>query len=196
MRSNKAIENKRYFLACFLLLLKEGTNLGNKIYHILLKGSCPLWVGTMRHVLACHSCCALMREADGALVSHIFCDLDTVSLSTLRSYKSQYFIRLCGFYTKKISLEKQACCDAVFKKNMPVHRVLSFLFHNQKGENSHVPNDIILIKALHHGLSDKQISFNLHVPVSTVKYHLRQLYKKLNVSNRTQAALAVREFIV
>lgn len=40
------------------------------------------------------------------------------------------------------------------------------------------------------GYSNKEISVSLNISLSTVKNHLTSIYKKINVSGRTQAAIA------
>ena len=43
------------------------------------------------------------------------------------------------------------------------------------------------------GLSNAQIAGRLYLSESTIKQHLRAVYKELGVSNRTQAAKTMRE---
>lgn len=148
----------------------------------------------MKHVLEGYACCVLVCESDNKLTECVFCDLDMLSLQDLRQEVTSR--RIFGFYNKKISAEKKALCEAVFKKNIPAYQLCSFLFNARENLGQYHHNDIMLLKSLHRGLSDKQISFDMGLPLSTVKYYLRCLYKKLNVSNRTQAALAAHEFIV
>ncbi len=40
------------------------------------------------------------------------------------------------------------------------------------------------------GYSNKEISVSMNISISTVKNHLSSIYKKINVSGRTQAAIA------
>ena len=44
-----------------------------------------------------------------------------------------------------------------------------------------------ILKLIQEGKSNQEISQNLTISEGTVKQHLFQLYKKLNVKNRTQA---------
>ncbi len=46
-----------------------------------------------------------------------------------------------------------------------------------------------MLKLIAHGKANKQIARELFVAMSTVKTHVNNLYRKLNVSSRTQAAL-------
>lgn len=48
--------------------------------------------------------------------------------------------------------------------------------------------DVLLFLA--EGKSNRQIAAELNISASTVKTHLRSIYSKLGVSNRTQAGLA------
>ena len=48
--------------------------------------------------------------------------------------------------------------------------------------------EIVMLKALARGLSNRAISQELWVAEPTVKFHLRNLYRKLGVQNRTAAA--------
>lgn len=41
------------------------------------------------------------------------------------------------------------------------------------------------------GYSNKEISDELYISLNTVKNHLNNIYKKLGVSDRTQAAVAI-----
>jgi DNA-binding NarL/FixJ family response regulator len=41
------------------------------------------------------------------------------------------------------------------------------------------------------GLNDREIGQALHLSADTVKYHLKQVYKKLNLHNRTRAAVSL-----
>ena len=47
--------------------------------------------------------------------------------------------------------------------------------------------EITILKALARGLSNKQLSQELWVTEQTVKFHLSNVYRKLNVSNRAEA---------
>jgi DNA-binding NarL/FixJ family response regulator len=48
--------------------------------------------------------------------------------------------------------------------------------------------EVTLVRALAQGLSNKQISQELWITEQTVKFHLRNIYRKLDVSSRTGAA--------
>lgn len=53
------------------------------------------------------------------------------------------------------------------------------------------PTQLKVLQCVHSGLLNKQIAFELGMAESTVKAHMTALMRKLRVSNRTQAALAV-----
>ncbi len=49
-----------------------------------------------------------------------------------------------------------------------------------------------ILKLLAEGLSNAQIGARLHLSENTIKFHLRNIYSKLGVTNRTEAALKYR----
>lgn len=50
-----------------------------------------------------------------------------------------------------------------------------------------------VLRALASGAQDKQIAAGLFLSTRTVKFHLRNIYSKLDVHNRTQAVRAATE---
>lgn len=46
-----------------------------------------------------------------------------------------------------------------------------------------------VLKFLSSGLQDKEIAFKMSIAQKTVQNHLDKIYKKIEVSNRTEAAL-------
>ena len=64
-------------------------------------------------------------------------------------------------------------------------------------KNKLTPRDLSLLRALSEGRSNREIGDQLHISVSSVKTALRSLYKKLNVSSRTEAVVvAMREGVI
>jgi len=57
------------------------------------------------------------------------------------------------------------------------------------GPNGLSTRETQILKALLAGLSNKAIAISLGITEATVKVHLKSLMKKLNVANRTQAAI-------
>ncbi len=55
------------------------------------------------------------------------------------------------------------------------------------------PRERQVLKGLTEGKSNKEIARDLEISEPTVKLHMKTLYRKLEVTNRTQAALAARE---
>ena len=47
--------------------------------------------------------------------------------------------------------------------------------------------ELKIIKLLEKGLSNKSISFQCSISENTVKFHLKNIFKKLNVHNRVEA---------
>jgi DNA-binding NarL/FixJ family response regulator len=52
------------------------------------------------------------------------------------------------------------------------------------------PTQLKVLRCVHSGLLNKQIAFELGMAEATVKVHMTALMRKLNVRNRTQAAIA------
>jgi DNA-binding NarL/FixJ family response regulator len=52
------------------------------------------------------------------------------------------------------------------------------------------PREVEVLQLLCHGLRNKQIAARLGVTIGTVKTHLRHIFRKLNVDDRTGAVLA------
>ncbi|HEV2591037.1 MAG TPA: response regulator transcription factor, partial [Gaiellaceae bacterium] len=48
--------------------------------------------------------------------------------------------------------------------------------------------EVEIVKAVSRGLSNKAIAAELWITVQTVKFHLTSVYRKLGISNRTEAA--------
>jgi DNA-binding NarL/FixJ family response regulator len=55
------------------------------------------------------------------------------------------------------------------------------------------PREREVLRLLCDGLSNRQIADALFLSIATVKVHLRHIYEKLGVSNRTQAILRSRQ---
>ncbi|HUD91093.1 response regulator transcription factor [Sphingobium sp.] len=54
------------------------------------------------------------------------------------------------------------------------------------------PTQMKVLRCVHSGLLNKQIAYELGMAEATVKVHMTALMRKLNVRNRTQAAIAAR----
>ena len=62
----------------------------------------------------------------------------------------------------------------------------------EPGFQSLTPTQMKVLEGVHSGLLNKQIAYNLGIAEATVKAHMTALMRKLNVRNRTQAAIAAR----
>jgi DNA-binding NarL/FixJ family response regulator len=54
------------------------------------------------------------------------------------------------------------------------------------------PTQIKVLRGVHSGQLNKQIAFDLGIAEATVKVHMTALMRKLNVHNRTQAAIVAQ----
>jgi len=51
--------------------------------------------------------------------------------------------------------------------------------------------ELQVMQEVAHGHNDREIGERLHLATDTVKYHLKQIYQKLGVHNRTRAAISL-----
>lgn len=58
------------------------------------------------------------------------------------------------------------------------------------------PREVEVLNHVSHGLQNKQIAYSLGMSESTVKVHVRNIMKKLAVTNRTQAAFRARTIAI
>ncbi|HVJ02854.1 MAG TPA: response regulator transcription factor [Sphingomonas sp.] len=56
------------------------------------------------------------------------------------------------------------------------------------------PTQMQVLRCVHSGLLNKQIAHELGIAEATVKVHMTAVMRKLNVRNRTQAAIAATQF--
>ena len=49
------------------------------------------------------------------------------------------------------------------------------------------PREMMILQHLKKGFSNEKISVETGITLNTVKFHLKKIYKKLNVINRVQA---------
>jgi DNA-binding NarL/FixJ family response regulator len=52
------------------------------------------------------------------------------------------------------------------------------------------PRELEVLGLISHGLTNGEVAERLHVSVHAVKFHLAAIYRRLGVSNRTEAAVA------
>ena len=57
------------------------------------------------------------------------------------------------------------------------------------------PTPMKVLEGVHSGLLNKQVAFDLGIAEATVKAHMTALMRKLNVHNRTQAAIAAQSLV-
>lgn len=57
------------------------------------------------------------------------------------------------------------------------------------------PTQLKVLERVNSGLLNKQIAFDLGIAEATVKAHMTAVMRKLNVHNRTQAAIAAQTMI-
>ncbi|MCU1359416.1 MAG: LuxR family transcriptional regulator [Ilumatobacteraceae bacterium] len=95
---------------------------------------------------------------------------------------------------KSVSGERlvQALERTVSGERMGMSHVTRSPRSEQTNELSNREKEVLALLAL--GSTNRQIANELYLSVDTVKSHMRRLYSKLGVSNRTQAALRAEQF--
>ena len=90
----------------------------------------------------------------------------------------------------------------VFSLETPIQDILNFIcislneLRKESVKQTLSRKDLVVLKSIMKGASNKEIARKYGLTVSAVKYHARYLFKKLGVKNRTQAALLGRKIIV
>jgi LuxR family transcriptional regulator, maltose regulon positive regulatory protein len=65
--------------------------------------------------------------------------------------------------------------------------------HNAAGSEPLTNHELHILRLLEAGYPNKQIAQELNISLNTVKYHLKNIYGKLGVVNRTQAARMIKK---
>jgi DNA-binding NarL/FixJ family response regulator len=85
-------------------------------------------------------------------------------------------------------LELPAALRAALDENSESARVFGDVAGQEADRLGLTERELAMLKAVARGLSNQAISKELWVTEQTVKFHLSNIYKKLGVSNRTEAA--------
>ncbi|MCI4591776.1 response regulator transcription factor [Sphingobium sp. BYY-5] len=73
-----------------------------------------------------------------------------------------------------------------------LHDILDYQDHRLSEQPRLTPTQMKVLRCVHSGLLNKQIAYELGMAEATVKVHMTALMRKLNVRNRTQAAIVAR----
>ncbi|HYC02035.1 MAG TPA: response regulator transcription factor [Azospirillaceae bacterium] len=154
---------------------------GTDVQLVLL--DCP--AASLREAVA-----ELRRAAPGALVVHLS---DTASVDRLRAALDA---DVSAYITKDRSAEalvQQLHLVMMGEKVFPSGLVQELLRDGAMapaaGPKGLSPRETQILRGLMRGHSNKAIAITLHITEATVKVHLKGLLRKLNLSNRTQAAI-------
>ncbi|WP_029011227.1 LuxR C-terminal-related transcriptional regulator [Azospirillum halopraeferens] len=103
-----------------------------------------------------------------------------------------------GYLTKDIaseSLMQSLKLVMIGEKVFPTHLAAMLIggseleVHVPVSRKGLSPREIQILRCLLNGNSNKMIANHLHITEATVKVHLKSLLRKINASNRTQAAI-------
>ncbi|HEX8567590.1 MAG TPA: response regulator transcription factor [Pyrinomonadaceae bacterium] len=104
----------------------------------------------------------------------------------------------CGFVLKDAPTEELIkAIRAVFRGKRYVSREIAEVLTDSLGAEDLTPAEQRVVEMIVRGASNKEISAALSITENTVKTHLKNIFDKLNVDDRTQAAMsAIRRGIV
>jgi LuxR family maltose regulon positive regulatory protein len=80
--------------------------------------------------------------------------------------------------------------DEPVRQNEELLRLLNNDYANQ--QDLVTPKELQVLLLIGAGLNNDEIAANMHIAVSTVKSHIRRLYRKLNITKRSQAVQICR----
>ncbi|MGG7566198.1 response regulator transcription factor [Rhodovulum sp. DZ06] len=133
-----------------------------------------------------------MQRASGGKVALIS------GVATRREAQAALDAGAAGFLPKTLSAK--SLVNAVrFMAMGEVYAPIEFMTAPEEPAGAHPLVDKLsrreyqVLEGLSEGKSNKEIARDLEVQETTVKLHVKTLYRKLGVSNRTQAALSARE---
>ena len=96
-----------------------------------------------------------------------------------------------GYIVKGVdSRDLAATLRQVFDKNVYVTSGLPEASESASGAAGLTKRETPILESLAKGRSNREIAKELHVTEQTVKFHLTNIYRKLGVANRTEAARA------
>ncbi|RMG27169.1 MAG: DNA-binding response regulator [Methanobacteriota archaeon] len=107
-----------------------------------------------------------------------------------------------GYLVKSVSSEKLiAAIQEIYKGGSPmsmqIARKVTEFFHTQPPQEPLTHREQEILRMLCEGKSDKEIANKLFIEVTTVKFHNRNIYRKLQVPGRPGAiAKAMRDGLV
>jgi len=100
-------------------------------------------------------------------------------------------------YTEKLTTEAQKFIREIFRILEDINGENTYIpeeeFRNLSTAASITPREQDVLRLLAEGQSNREIARNLYISESTVKTHLGNIYAKLSVNNRVQAATLAKE---
>jgi two-component system LytT family response regulator len=159
-----------------------------------------------------------MPEIDGMRLSSLLLDLDTsidvVFVTGYNDYAVQAFdMSVLDYIMKPVSAQRMSkTLDKIRKRHQctAVEPSMEVLRRDQdkvplKLRSPRTPEEELSLKVIlteqetkivlliTDGLSNKEIAYHLNITVETVKSHIKNLYRKLNVNNRVQLLQRAKE---
>lgn len=134
----------------------------------------------------------------------ILADYPDARLIALTSYSGDEDIRRAVEAGVQAFLTKDVLRDELVKAIHAVHAGKTFLPHTlaarlaaQRHRPNLSPREVDVLKLVAQGLGNKQIAYELHIAEDTAKNHVKSIFGKLGVQDRTQATtIAIQRGII
>lgn len=136
------------------------------------------------------------RKYDAVLINSA--SMDDEAIKSLLNQYSQSHIFLIGPESLRERYKEYVL--GCFLEQVPLRQIISAMSlalspkgdEKEKVEEFLSTKEKLVLKFLIDGFSDREISREASLPISSVKYYLRNSYEKLGVRNRIQAALKLK----
>ncbi|MCR8630960.1 DNA-binding response regulator [Paenibacillus radicis (ex Xue et al. 2023)] len=150
-----------------------------------------------------------MPEIDGMRLSSLLLELDAsidvVFVTGYDDYAVQAFdINALDYLMKPVSSQRMSKTLDKLKKRHRITAVEPFIearspvtqIEELSSTEILTDQEKRILRLITDGLSNKEIANHLNIKAETVKSHIKNLYRKLNVNNRVQALQRAKEWLI
>lgn len=114
------------------------------------------------------------------------------------AYCREYLEKAVAIYTNfrlsaRFLIEKAECLSLLREINRDLYRLLKSRAVLQEASGALTQREREILSLMAMGLSNKQISHQLYIGISTIKWHINNIFGKLHVKRRSQAVAQARK---